>query len=134
MLGGAELSRLTGIPKNYMSKILLTLGNAGLIEAVRGNAGGYRLAGAPEEIPLVQVVELFERHVSHRACLLGLRRTCSDHDPCTAHEAWRPAKSAYFDFLETTTLSEISSAGRPGRSESREKPARGKAKKPRLPG
>jgi len=127
MVGSEELSQQTGIPKNYLSKILLTLGNAGLIEAVRGNAGGYRLAAAPEEIPLVQVVELFERHVSKRACLLGLRRTCSDQDPCTAHEAWKPAKSAYFDFLETTTLSEISSAAKPRRSETKEKRGRGKA-------
>ncbi len=130
MVGGEELSQQTGIPKNYLSKILLTLGNAGLIEAVRGNAGGYRLAAAPEEIPLVRVVELFERHVSKPACLLGLRRNCSDQDPCTAHEAWKPAKSAYFDFLETTTLSEISSAAKPRRSDVGAKRGRNTAPSP----
>lgn len=119
MVGGQELSRQTGIPKNYLSKILLVLGNAGIVEAVRGNAGGYRLACDPEEVPLVRVVELFERHVAKRACLLGLRRVCSDEDPCTAHSAWRPAKSAYFDFLETTTLLDISSAGKPRRPATR---------------
>ncbi|MCW5979660.1 MAG: Rrf2 family transcriptional regulator [Bryobacteraceae bacterium] len=112
MVGGQELSRQTGIPKNYLSKILLALGNAGIVEAVRGNAGGYRLARAPNEVPLIRVVELFERHVAKRACLLGLRRVCSDEDPCMAHNSWRPAKLAYFDFLETTTLLDISSAGK----------------------
>jgi Rrf2 family protein len=111
MVGGQELSRETGIPKNYLSKILLVLGNAGIVEAVRGNAGGYRLTSAPDKVPLVRVVELFERHVAKRACLLGLRRVCSDEDPCTAHHAWRPAKAAYFDFLESTTLRDITSAG-----------------------
>jgi Rrf2 family protein len=115
MVGGQELSRETGIPRNYLSKILLVLGNAGFVEAVRGNAGGYRLTSAPQEIPLVCVVELFERHVAKRACLLGIRRTCSDEDPCTAHHAWRPAKKAYFDFLETTNLLDISTDGKPGR-------------------
>lgn len=127
MVGGEELSRQTGIPRNYLSKILLILGNAGLIEAVRGNAGGYRLAAAPEEIPLVRAVELFERSVSKRACLLGLRNICSDQDPCTAHEAWKPAKSAYFDFLETTTLSDISSAAKPRRTDAEEKRRRSKS-------
>ena len=115
MVGGQELSRQTGIPKNYLSKILLVLGNAGIVEAVRGNAGGYRLACAPEEIPIVRVFELFERHVAKRACLLGLRPVCSDEDPCTAHSAWRPAKLAYFDFMETTTLLDISAEGKPRR-------------------
>lgn len=119
MVGGRELSRQTGIPKNYLSKILLVLGNAGIVEAARGNAGGYRLANAPEAIPIVRVVELFERNVAKRACLLGLRRVCSDEDPCTAHSAWRPAKTAYFDFLETTTLFDISSAGKGRRVGSR---------------
>jgi len=100
-VGGQELSRETGIPKNYLSKILLVLGNAGIVEAVRGNAGGYRLSSAPEKVQLVRVVELFERHVAKRTCLLSLCRVCSDEDPCTAHHAWRPAKAAYFGFLET---------------------------------
>jgi Rrf2 family protein len=121
MVGGRELSRQTGVPKNYLSKILLVLGNAGIVEAVRGNAGGYRLANAPEEVPLIRVVELFDRNVPKRACLLGLRRVCSDEDPCTAHDAWRPAKSTYFEFLETTTLLDISSAGK-GRRPAARKP------------
>ena len=115
MVGGGELSRQTGIPKNYLSKILLVLGNAGIVEAVRGNAGGYRLACPPGEVPLIRVVELFERNVAKRACLLGLRRICSDEDPCTAHWAWRPAKSAFFNFLESSTLLDISSPAAPRR-------------------
>ena len=119
LVGGEKLSHETGIPKNYLSKILLVLGNAGIIEAIRGNAGGYRLAFPPESIPLVRIVELFERHVAKRDCLLGLRHICSDDDPCMAHHAWRPAKEAYFNFLEGTTLSDISADGQPSRSASR---------------
>jgi Rrf2 family protein len=126
MVGGERLSRQTGIPKNYLSKILLVLGNAGIVEAVRGNSGGYRLSGAPEEIALVTVVELFERQGAKRACLLGLRRDCSDDDPCAAHHAWRPAKTAYFKFLETTTLRDISLDDKPARKPRARRPVRGK--------
>jgi Rrf2 family protein len=128
MVGGEKLSQETGIPKNYLSKILLVLGNAGIIEAIRGNAGGYRLAFAPESIPLVRIVELFERHVAKRDCLLGLRQNCSDEDPCMAHHAWRPAKEAYFSFLEETTLSDISSDGEPGKSGARAQRRRNRPK------
>jgi Rrf2 family protein len=120
MVRGQALSRETGIPKNYLSKVLLVLGNAGIVEAVRGNAGGYRLVS--KNVPLVRVVELFERQIARRACLLGVRLLCSDEDPCTAHQAWRPAKTAYFDFLETTTLGDISAGPMASRSPTRRRP------------
>ncbi len=107
MVSGHELSRRTGVPRNYLSKILLPLGNAGIVEAVRGNSGGYRLAVPPETTPIIRVIELFERNMTKRACLLGLRPVCSDANPCTAHRAWKPAKEAYFNLLETATLHDI---------------------------
>src|SRR5690349_4716071 len=38
---GRDLAEQAGIPANYLSKIMWTLGNAGLIDATRGNHGGY---------------------------------------------------------------------------------------------
>ncbi len=111
VVGGQELSRKTGIPRNYLSKLLLVLGNAGIIEATRGSGGGYRLSSEPEKTPLVRIVELFDRQIVKRGCLLGLRPVCADEDPCTAHNAWKSAKTAYFDFLESTTLRDISGNG-----------------------
>lgn len=111
VVGGQDLSGRTGIPRNYLSKLLLVLGNAGIIEATRGSGGGYRLSSEPEKIPLIRIVELFDRQVVKRGCLLGLRPVCADEDPCTAHHAWKFAKTAYFDFLESTTLRDISGDG-----------------------
>lgn len=108
MVRGDELSRKTSVPKNYLSKILLVLGNAGIVHAVRGSAGGYKLSTKPEKIQLIRVIELFDRSAVKETCLLGLRPVCSDKDPCTAHKAWKLAKAAYFHFLESTTLRDIS--------------------------
>lgn len=116
MVPGEELSLKTGVPRNYLSKILLALGNAGIVTAVRGAAGGYRLGVRPEEVPLNRVIGLFDRTATKRACLLGLRPFCSGKNPCTAHHAWMPAKTAFFTFLESTTLRDISLSGRPGRA------------------
>ena len=43
LVGGKELSERQKIPANYLSKVLLTLRNAGLVDATRGFGGGYRL-------------------------------------------------------------------------------------------
>ena len=43
---GRDLAIRSGVPANYLSKILLELKKAGLVQAVRGTGGGYRLADA----------------------------------------------------------------------------------------
>src|SRR5215813_3901044 len=57
---GRDLAEQAGIPANYLSKIMWTLGNAGIIDATRGNGGGYRLKRGAADIRLFEVVDLFE--------------------------------------------------------------------------
>jgi len=104
---GKDLARVAGIPANYLSKLLLVLGNAGIIDATRGSGGGYRLRRKAAEIRLSEVVELFDRQKPERRCLLGGPKECSEEDPCGAHEEWRRVRAIYMDFLEKTTIAEI---------------------------
>jgi Rrf2 family iron-sulfur cluster assembly transcriptional regulator len=104
---GKDLALRAGIPANYLSKVLWVLGNAAIIDATRGTGGGYRLRRKAAEIRLSEVVELFDRQKSERRCLLGGSRECSDEDPCGAHEEWRRVRATYVDFLEKTTIAEI---------------------------
>lgn len=110
---GRELAEQAGIPANYLSKILWTLGTAGIIDATRGNGGGYRLKRHAAEIRLFEIVELFDRDRARPACILGGGRDCDQDNPCTAHQAWRDVRTAYLDFLHTTTLADISHPRRP---------------------
>lgn len=104
---GRDLAKQAHIPANYLSKILWTLGGAGFIDATRGSGGGYRLQRAPGEVRLAEIVALFERNRSSRACLLDSQKICSDACSCTAHRAWQGVGDALTRFLETTTLADI---------------------------
>jgi Rrf2 family protein len=109
---GRELAEQASIPANYLAKILWTLGNAGIIDATRGNGGGYRLKRNAAEIHLFEVVELFERD-RDRASGASAAKDCDLQDPCAAHEAWRGVRSAYLDFLHSKTIADISQLERP---------------------
>lgn len=104
---GRELAKEASIRANYLSKILLALRNAGLLATARGSGGGYRLAKGPEQIRLIDVVEVFDAPGAKPACLLG-EGECTDDDACSAHHAWKEVRSAYIRFLESTTLADIS--------------------------
>ncbi len=117
---GRDLAQHADIPANYLSKILLALRNAGILTTARGTGGGYRLRKSPDEIRLIQVVELFDGARARPDCLLGIK-DCSDENPCPAHNAWRDVRNIYINFLETTTLAQIS------------EPVNGSSPHPRLP-
>ncbi len=105
---GKDLAASTGVPPNYLAKILWTLGNAGIIDATRGSGGGYRLRRSPSEICLREVVDLFDRHVWRKSCFLSCTQQQSGHcQPCTVHDAWEKVRSEYMQFLESTTIAQI---------------------------
>ncbi len=110
---GRDLAHSVEVPANYLSKVLLSLRNAGLVDTSRGSGGGYRLKRSAEHIFLIDVVELFEEVSRTKPrCFLGRTRACSETNPCTAHSSWKELQAAYLGFLVSTSLSAI--AGNPG--------------------
>jgi Rrf2 family protein len=105
---GRQLAHKADIPANYLSKILWTLGHAGLIDATRGSGGGYRLRRDPAGIRLAEVINLFDRPKWRAHCFLSCSRECSDADACLAHQSWLEVREAYQRFLESTTIAQIS--------------------------
>jgi Rrf2 family iron-sulfur cluster assembly transcriptional regulator len=127
---GRDLAQSVEIPANYLSKVLLALRNAGLVDTTRGSGGGYRLRRPATEIRLIDVVELFEEISRTKpSCFLGRTKACSATKPCTAHSTWKGLQAAYLGFLVSTRLSAI--AGNPGDSWTSSGPAVGGAESPR---
>jgi Rrf2 family protein len=105
---GRDLAAASGVPANYLSKILLDLKKAGLVQAVRGTGGGYRLGRPPREVHLMEVVELIDGSAARPGCFLAGSNACSDDDPCLAHDRWALVRDRYVAFLESTTLEDVS--------------------------
>lgn len=120
---GRQIADETGIPKNYLSKILIGLNNAGIVSAARGTGGGYRLTGDPGSIMLDRIVAVFDRDIVNPCCLLGYSRPCSDDNACSAHFAWRDTRAALTCFLAGTSLADISSQQPIGPVKSRKRKA-----------
>jgi Rrf2 family protein len=105
---GRDLAKAADVPANYLSKILLTLRNAQLVDTTRGSTGGYRLRKKPEEIFLIDVVELFDGVSRTKpACFLRHEKPCSSSSPCSAHKLWSDLQARYLGFLVSTSLSSL---------------------------
>ena len=57
-----EIADAQGIPAKFLTHILLRLKRAGLVTSTRGSSGGYRLARAPEEISLMDILKVVDGH------------------------------------------------------------------------
>ena len=51
------IAKRQNLPAPYLEKLLIQLRRAGLVESVRGSRGGYRLAKAPSQIYLGQILD-----------------------------------------------------------------------------
>ena len=109
-----DLAKAAEIPANYLSKILLTLRNAKLVDTTRGSGGGYRLHKPATEIFLIDVIELFDGMSRNKpACFLQHEKPCSSSSSCSAHVLWADVQASYLGFLVSTPLSALALQGPP---------------------
>ena len=103
---GRDLALRTGVPASYLSKILLALNRAGLVEATRGKKGGYKLSRPAEEITLFEIVEPVENVARLDDCIMGMNE-CSEENPCAMHDWWKRVRDDYLAMLRQTSLAEV---------------------------
>lgn len=104
--GAARVAKEIDAPQNYLGKLLQTLSHDGLVKSQKGLGGGFRLAKAPREISLLDVVEPFEHISRWTGCVLG-RPECSEVDPCVIHNKWKKVREAYLALLSGTTIADL---------------------------
>jgi Rrf2 family protein len=101
-----DLAAALKVPKNYLSKTMHQLARAGLLSSVRGKNGGFQLARKPGSIRLLDIVRPFEPMMDRRECVLG-RPSCSDVNPCAAHDRWKAVMQTTKAFFSQTTLGDL---------------------------
>jgi Rrf2 family protein len=82
-----DLAEATGVPRQFLGKILHRLARLGMLDSAKGRGGGFRYQRPPEEISLAEVVESVEGEDIMRLCVLGLAE-CTDTQPCPMHDQW----------------------------------------------
>lgn len=115
-----DLSRASGIPPAYLSKIMRRLVTGGLLRARKGHGGGFVLARRPDRIRLREVIEAAGGGLERDVCIFGVGR-CDAADPCPLHHSWSRMNEAFHSWAEKTTLAEL----RPGPRRRRVRARRG---------
>lgn len=104
----AAIAHQEGLSLSYLEQLMATLRRAGLVQAVRGAAGGYRLARPPDQITVGQVLRPLES-LSLTECSdpQAGPDCCQRRAVCTARLVWQRVGRQITDTLDSTTLADL---------------------------
>ncbi len=109
-LSGPLLSERTGVPRDYLAKVMRQLVRAGIVTGQRGKGGGFRLARAPNRVRLLDVFEAVETELALGRCAFGLG-ACNKKQPCVLHGVWSRFQDSVGGWASDTTLADIGPSG-----------------------
>ncbi len=101
------LAMATGMAEPTVAKVLKILGQAGLVEGVRGARGGYRLARALVAMPLAEVIVAFDGPIALTACVDGAVDACETEGHCPVRGRWDPVNDAIRRALSGITVADL---------------------------
>jgi Rrf2 family protein len=103
-----EIAERQGISFSYLEQILHKLGKAGLIESVRGPAGGYLLARKPLELTIGDIVRVLEGPIALSHCLEpGESADCCQTDDCVAKMVWVKVGAKIEEALDSISFHDL---------------------------
>lgn len=104
----AEVSRRQDISLPYLEQLFVKLRRAGLVEAVRGPGGGYRLARSADSIRVSEIMEAVEETVNAMHTGAGANGGVSgSRAQSLTNRLWEGLSAHVYVFLHQTRLSDV---------------------------
>jgi Rrf2 family nitric oxide-sensitive transcriptional repressor len=106
-----EMAQAYGISRSHLMKIVNELSQNGIIVTTRGRAGGARLARAPDQISLGEVVRMAEKDFAVVQCHdMAFEAACAVFQACNLKRGMRRAVDAFMHELDKMTFEDAVSA------------------------
>src|ERR671916_1084680 len=111
-LGVYEVARRQRIPERFLEQIFGDLRRAGMLESRRGAHGGFCFSISPEEITVLDIVEILDGEIRPARCSAGGQCYIADAPLCATSEIWDEARVALEEVFGRYTIAEIAAKER----------------------
>ena len=102
-----EIAEEEGISQKYLEAIMTTLSKAGMVDAVHGKGGGYRLNRSASEYTIGSILKLTEGSLAPVSCTSQGAAACSRSTCCHALPMWEKLEKMIDEFFEGITLADL---------------------------
>lgn len=106
------IAKRQGISEKYLESILAVLSKAGLLVAVRGKGGGYRLSKPAKEYTAFEVLSLTEGTLAPVTCLESGQQ-CENAVNCRTLPLWQGLDQVIAAYLCSYTLADLTREEKP---------------------
>ncbi len=101
-----EIAKHQFIPKIFLAKILQKAVKAGIVRSYRGTRGGFQLSRKPEEISLLDVIDIIEGPILLNMCVADPKK-CSISDTCSVYPVWVKLKELLENQLRSYSFADL---------------------------
>ncbi|WP_082685861.1 RrF2 family transcriptional regulator [Ferroacidibacillus organovorans] len=106
-----EIAAFEEIPEAFLDQIFGSLRKEGIVQSVRGAAGGYRLTKPAEEISMGQLIQILEGNLAPMACVgdadAVAEEFCIKASRCHTRSVWLRLYESISAVLNNISLAEI---------------------------
>lgn len=102
-----DVAQRQDISKKYLEQIVPTLSRAGFLLTNRGYQGGYRLARAPKDYTVGEILRLTEGGLAPVACLEQHPNACPRCGECATLPMWEGLEHVIRNYLDGITLQDL---------------------------
>jgi len=102
-----QVAERQGISLKYLEQILPALVERGLVDTRAGKGGGYRLANAPEAIPVGEILRATEKELAPVSCLVDQAEPCPRRSSCKTVRFWAGLEQVIGDYIDHVTLADL---------------------------
>ncbi len=112
-MSAAELAEISGLGRSVVANLLKEYGKAGILESVRGPAGGYRLARPASTIHLREILGIVEGPINFVECAeepgdaAASSEACGLSGICLSKGPLRIVHNRIVEMLEAIPLSDL---------------------------
>ena len=99
-----DVASRQGITVKYLEQVINLLKKAGFVISYRGNNGGYKLAKAPSEYKVGDILRVAEGSLAPVACLDTGTVVCDRASICPTLKFWIGLDKAVSDYVDSYTL------------------------------
>lgn len=96
-----------GISEKYLESIVAVLSKAGLVDALRGKGGGYRLNRPAKDYSVREILRLTEGSIVPVSCLECSPNRCDRADGCKTLPMWEKLNELICGYLDSVTLADL---------------------------
>lgn len=115
----ADIAEEAQVPRKFLEQILLSLKRRGIVQSVRGRAGGYRLGRPAKEISFADIIRETDGPLALSPCVSVTAYhkcpDCVDEATCAIRKVLLAARDATAEVLESRNLAQAVASSRRAR-------------------